>query len=914
MQALRNTLRSLREIKNMNTTANNIKQRLSLREPLQESLDIVAQLTEQLTLKKCPGDKDEEEAFLLSELEKVKALFPACTDFEREFPSIAFSIATGVGKTRLMGAIITYLYLQKGIKNFFILAPNLTIYDKLIEDFGNPAYAKYVFNGISEFVHNRPIIITGDNYTQQGSLFGEDEIRINIFNIAKFNSDNRGTRTGGVSLAPRIKRLSEYLGQSYWDYLSGLDDLVILMDEAHRYHADASKNAINELKPILGIELTATPVDEKGKTFKNIVYEYSLAQALADGKFVKNPAIATRKNFNKGSLTDKEIEIIKLEDAISIHQDTKNDLEIYARNNDVMLVKPFVLVVCKDINHAKEIFELINSEHFYDGQYKDKALQIDSSTKKEEDIERQFISLESPDNEIEIVIHVNMLKEGWDVTNLYTIVPLRAANAAILVEQTIGRGLRLPYGGKRTGEDKIDKLTVVAHENFDAVIAAAQDPNSVLNKMSFIEISEEDFATKSVVVSSKPIIEQSFEKEQQKIDTFAKGEEKQKAQNGLDAKKAIINVLPDFNSLPEVRRVDDLSKPEVKQKVLRQIEKDLSQGQQNIFKEEILQEAEVIYETLVTEYKKNIIEIPRMDLVQGDTTASFNRFDLDTRSFNFQALEQEIIRMGLKDKKIETIKAKASGSYGNPIKLIIAALIDYPEIDYDDNSDLLYHLATQAYEAIRNNSQKEEDIATAIFQFKSAIAEKIYLQMKGHFVLHSPDYVAPKVFPFVKIEQWNFSALVTAGYRDYRDIITPFSLVPKYVFRGFEKACHFEYKFDSKTEQDLAFVLENDASVMKWLRPAPNQFRIYWDNNSKKYEPDFIVETADGIYMIETKAISDLENEDVIQKMNAASRYCKYATDFTHENRGKPWHYLLVPHTDVSRTVSLDYLKAKYLM
>ncbi len=50
-----------------------------------------------------------------------------------------------------------------------------------------------------------------------------------------------------------------------------------------------------------------------------------------------------------------------------------------------------------------------------------------------------------------------MLKEGWDVSNLYTIVPLRAANAAVLIEQTIGRGLRLPFGGKRTGVPNIDK-------------------------------------------------------------------------------------------------------------------------------------------------------------------------------------------------------------------------------------------------------------------------------------------------------------------------------------------------------------------------------------------------------------------------------------------------------------------------
>lgn len=887
----------------MNTIANNIKQRLSLREPLQDSLDIVAQLAQELALKK--------EVDLVAELEKVKAHFPTCTDFERDFVSIAFSIATGVGKTRLMGAIVTYLYLRKGIKNFFILAPNLTIYDKLIEDFGNPAYHKYVFNGISEFVHNRPVVITGDNYAQQGALFSASEIRINIFNIAKFNSDNRGTKQGGVSLAPKIKRLSEYLGQSYWGYLSGLDDLVILMDEAHRYHADASKNAINELKPILGIELTATPFDEKGKQFKNIVFEYSLAQALSDGKFVKNPAIATRKNFQKGSLSDREVEIIKLEDAISIHQDTKNELEIYSKNKGVKLVKPFILVVCKDIAHAKEIYELINTDAFYDGQYKGKVLQIDSSTKKEEDIEKQFVSLESPDNEIEIVIHVNMLKEGWDVTNLYTIVPLRAANAGVLVEQTIGRGLRLPYEGKRTGVDKIDKLTVVAHENFNAVIEAAQDPNSVLNKMSFVEIAEEDLSAKTVVVTSKPVMEQTFVKEQEKINVIVNPQDKQKAQNNLDAKRAIISVLPDFNSLPEVRRVEDLSNEDVKRKVIRQIEKNLSEGQGNLFASEIVAEAKDVYDVMVSEYKKNIIEIPRMDLVQGETRAEFKHFDLDIAGFNFQALEQEIIRMGLKDRQVETFKAKSSGSYGNPIKLIIAELIDYPEIDYDENADLLYHLASQAYEAIKLKIGKDEELPQAIFQFKAAIAEKIYNQMKHHFVLHSADYVAPRVFPFIRIEQWSFSSMLNAGYKDYRDVVSPTIMIPKYVFRGFEKACHFEYKFDSKAEQDLAFVLENDATVVKWMRPAPNQFRIYWDNNSKRYEPDFIVETENTIYMLEVKRSDQTEEETVLAKKIAAERFCKYASEYTAAYQGKDWKYIILPHNEVSRTVSMSYLVTK---
>lgn len=144
-----------------------------------------------------------------------------------------------------------------------------------------------------------------------------------------------------------MRRLSEYLGQSYFDYLSSLDDLVILMDEAHRYHADASKKAINELRPILGLEMTATPTDEKGKAFKNIVYEYNLAQALIDGKYVKIPTIAKRKNFTRGNMSDEELDILKIEDAISVHEYTKLHLEMYAKNNNLPLVKPFILIVCK---------------------------------------------------------------------------------------------------------------------------------------------------------------------------------------------------------------------------------------------------------------------------------------------------------------------------------------------------------------------------------------------------------------------------------------------------------------------------------------------------------------------------------------------------------------------------------------
>ena len=91
---------------------------------------------------------------------------------------------------------------------------------------------------------------------------------------------------------------------------------------------------------------------------------------------------------------------------------------------------------------------------------------------------------------------------------------------------------------------------------------------------------------------------------------------------------------------------------------------------------------------------------------------------------------------------------------------------------------------------------------------------------------------------------------------------------------------------------------------MKWLRPAPNQFRIYWQHNSKVYMPDFIAETADCIYMIETKAANEVNTEEVKEKGYSAIKYCKYASEYTKEHGGKPWRYVLIPHDKVAKNSS----------
>jgi type III restriction enzyme len=214
---------------------------------------------------------------------------------------------------------------------------------------------------------------------------------------------------------------------------------------------------------------------------------------MADG-FVKEPAVATRKDFDPSSVSPERLEQIKLEDAVHHHDHVAVELDRYHRVTGRPLVRPFILVVAQDTDHARRIHAFIESEEFFKGRFKDKVIEVHSAQRGEESDEamQRLVALEH-DGRTEIVIHVNKLKEGWDVTNLYTIVPLRASASEILTEQTLGRGLRLPYGARvaRSEEDEfasVDRLTVIAHDRFDEIIKKAKEPGSIV--MRKIEIGE----------------------------------------------------------------------------------------------------------------------------------------------------------------------------------------------------------------------------------------------------------------------------------------------------------------------------------------------------------------------------------------------------------------------------------------
>ncbi len=429
---------------------------LDLRKPQEHSLTKLDALMSAFKIGEDPKD--------------IEAKLTGNLKFDTDFPSFTFNLATGVGKTRLMAAMIAYLYYTKGLKDFFILTPGETIYTKTIDNFSNGS-KKYVLQGLTDFPMFN--LVTGENYAYAdfgNKLF--ETVNIYIFNIQKIFNERKDVEF-------RFHKYQETLGSSFAELLQK-KDLVILMDESHRYRGTKSLAAINNLQPELGLEFTATPT-----TSTNIVYSYSLADAIKDSKlalehlesggtdggYIKIPGVVTRSdNF----AYEGDIDRIKLDDGIRLHRQKKALIEEYCANNKLKMILPVTLITTKSIQHASEVKEMVTSDDFFGGYYKNRTLVVTSES--EVDSINQLLRLEEPPpiNKNEIVIHVDKLKEGWDVRNVFTIIPFRASISKTLIEQTIGRGLRLPFG-ELTGIEELDSLDIISHDNYARVLSVAHE-------------------------------------------------------------------------------------------------------------------------------------------------------------------------------------------------------------------------------------------------------------------------------------------------------------------------------------------------------------------------------------------------------------------------------------------------------
>lgn len=865
---------------------------MSLRKPQERSIKILDAILDEFDLSK---NLDVEMA-----CEYVHDLYPIFKTSEHPFMSLTFALATGVGKTKLMGAFMTYLYTNKGVRNFFVVAPNLTIYKKLKNDLGNPTIdnEKYVFRGVSCFATQTPNVWVDDDYRNRParSLTDSDSINIYIFNISKFNSDERN-----------IMNINEYLGQSFFDYLKSLDDLVVIMDESHHYRAKASANAINTLNPVLGLELTATPQVQSGnKTvlFKNVVYEYPLSKAIKDG-YTRTPYALTRKDIRSYNFTEEELDKTMINDGIRHHENMKLELQQYSVNNHTKLVKPFMLIVCKDTTHAQQVLDYVKSDAFRDGKYADKVIMVHSNqsgSEKEENIQL-LLDVEKNTNPIEIVIHVNILKEGWDVNNLYTIVPLRTATSKTLREQTVGRGLRLPFG-KRTGEKMIDSVTITAHDKFDEIIAEAQSGNSIFHAEGVIYADyEKDKKVQHVHI-------QLFD------DNELRGNILQEAgfDHNNDKHKELFNevVSTITNVTNKQKKISPTQKVNVNL-VKEEAIKDLGERfNENNDLKHLLEVAFGVVEKIVEKAEERIMYIPKIKTEQfGEEKYIIQDFDLDLTSMVYTPIENDILIKNLLDSldDVRVIKGDVIDFDSvKPEKVLVDGIRNISEIDYEKCPTLIQKIVMQFLNHYRLK-YSEEKVRNICLMYRKDIVNKFKTQLLQHLAVSYEGIV--EIVQGIETIVDNNMIDTSFGIKNINE--SPGNNnIKSLTYNGARKAVTSPYKFDSDPERKFAIACENSPEVIQWLRPASNQFNITY-NRGKRYEPDFVVETEDMYYLVEVKDKTKINDPVVLAKKDRAIKYCSVATEYNLANGHKGFKYLFIPHDEITTSSSFNNLKDRFI-
>lgn len=871
-------------------TTNYISGVMSLRKPQTASLKILEEIVSAVNLRKGMN--------LKAALGSVHAMYPICSDFERDFMSLSFALATGVGKTRLMGAFIAYLYTQHNIRNFFVVAPNTTIYDKLKKDLSDNNSAKYVFRGLGCF-STPPQIITDDDYREKTLSLFESDIHIFVYNIDKFNKEGAN-----------MKKVNEVIGDSFYHFLSNLPDLVLIMDESHHYRAEKGAQALNELNPLLGLELTATPLVVKGTRqvpFKNVVYEYPLSRAIEDG-YTRTPYAVTRSDIDFYNFGDEQLDKMMLLDGITCHESTRRKLKVYAANHGKPVVKPFMLIVCKDTDHAAWVEAFVKSDEFCDGAYRNKTIIVHSKQKgsETEANTRLLLNVENPENPVEIVIHVNMLKEGWDVNNLYTIVPLRTAASKILREQMVGRGLRLPYG-ERVGDRDMDAVMLTAHDKFTDILAEAQKGDSIFKAGNVIQV--EDIVPEQVVYTQMSI---ELEPDKTLEDAYARTDITRTETTDTLIRTATEIITAEVSKHIQHtpgHTVTPAQAEQIVETVKKKVSKDRDLGE--VFRDNenpLLAWMKHKTKEVHRVAESKFIPIPRIKVTDnGVEEYVFVDFDLDLSGFTHAPIQNELLVQNLEDMyDRQRIKGGAIDFEGfNPKKVILEQLRAKAEIDYEKCSVLLFKLITQVcghYEG----QYGINGMRNIVMMYKKTIGNMIYAQMLQHFYCEN-GFLQEEV---IGTRNYNLEQSYTFVERvGLYDACT--GKIQSVLFDGIKRGVFNTAKFDSLPELVLARVLDNDTDVQNWLRPAPREFNITY-NRGRHYEPDFVVETDDVIYLVEVKGEDKLNDPDVIAKKKRGVQYCEVASRWGKANGYKEWQYLFIPSQKIMPNSSFMQLAKQF--
>lgn len=746
--------------------------------------------------------------------------------------------ATGVGKTYILAGAIEYLATQ-GVRNFAVITPGRTILEKTVANF-TPGHPKSLLPGMDV----RPVVITAENFNSAAMRREMDDaasVKLFVFTVQSLTKPT--TKAGR-----RTHKFQEGLGRAFYEHLDAQDDLVIFADEHHTYFGPAFSSAVRDLTPYALVGLTATP--HKKTPEEQIIFRYPLAAAIAD-RLVKTPVLVGRKD-------DRTDPATKLLDGIRLLEAKQQAIQRYCTESGDKPINPVMLVIAQSIDDAESYAELLEGKAFAGGKYAGHVLVVHSK-KPDEDLAK-LQAVEDDDSPVRIIVSVGMLKEGWDVKNVYVIASMRSSVSEILTEQTLGRGLRLPFG-RYTDWELLDTLEVLAHERYEDLLKKAQ----VINQ-AFI-----DHRTRAVIRRNAEGQEVSVvEQEPVAVELVAEPVEGPMPVPG--------------EAGPVVGSVEDR-------------------------KEQAKKEAAAPELFPRDEFPELYLPILKMTSIENP----FSLADItDLRPFR-EAGERlardpvgELRRIRLAAQVVQGFDGLRHTELA-PVRTIDrlespASLIPLEDIRRDLAERIL---AAPIVPSRRGQRAQLEPILDAFIKGLGDDAETIlssYLDRAAARLIqilteeHRRFVSSPKYEEVVDLRE--FKPVRHGRSTVSQDRFGAFKRGVGYV--GWNRSLYEQNWFDSSTERSLANMVDATKDVDVWTRLLTQDLEIRWDGGS--YNPDFLVAEGALRWVVETKADRDLAATSVKSKRKAAQRWANHVSaDDRVRDRKEEWRYLLVSETDLKQ-------------
>lgn len=796
------------------------------------------------------------------------------------------NLATGVGKTYLMAAFVEYLRRQ-GVGNVVIVTPGKTVQAKTVQNF-TPGTPRYITGAALP-----PEVVTPQDYSawiarQNGPTqlsFGRETLMLAfIFNIQQLiapkevEGDTHGATQDAMRRKPR--RFDENAGVLF-DYLKGLDDLVVIADESHLYgsSAVAFNAALKELDPAAAIGLTAS-VDKK---IDHVIFEYPLYRAIQD-KYVKAPVLAFRKT---GYGSDEASEEQQLRDALQLRALKQAYYDSYAASQNRDHVNAVAFVVCSDVEHATQVAELLRTPEYFG--WESAVLQVDS--KHEDELtQRRLDELDRPESPVLAVVSVNKLKEGWDVKNIAVVVTLRAMASEVLTQQTMGRGLRLPFG-RYTGVWQIDQLDIIAHQSFTELLNA----ENVLQQFGLDEAVPEPDKAKVEEVIRKAAEESNTDTS---TDTTG-GQPSTTTMPGTGAGTG--GVEPQPSTVPGNGGDEGLGLPGVGVRTITAPEDQptwelVSIGRNPNF-------ADVAYQFPVTTMT---VQQPPIDLSEiSDTEIEqaarrvTSAGDVLLRKEIIAALGKKLRAEDRESAEVDSVHIADADAEEALVKLVINMSL-VPKTEQTARYVARF-LVPKFMQAVTFTGWTIKSLDSARAELLALI--KNYTTETLRATREVPT-IHPKSMP-------GTGYTLPLGEKVHDQIESRDQFVRGRVYGGWFKSLFAEESFDSFTgEYQLARLLNTSPGIVWWHRLHPQDQAFVYYNAKDRYFPDFVALDTNGVHwIIEGKDERGRDDTRVQAKRQAAEALVRrLVAEDTYA--GQHWGYLIAYEQDTARADSWEDLKA----